>query len=101
MIVHGDKDPVPSEQGEEMFTALKRLNTWAQFVRYWGEEHGIESPQNQKDLWAEFILGSMSFSNRRGGILNLGLAEGASCKLISSRLADVCRTRGAGYHRFS
>ena len=51
MIVQGDEDSVPIEQGEEMFSALQRENKRAQFVRYWGEGHSIENPQNVKDLW--------------------------------------------------
>jgi dipeptidyl aminopeptidase/acylaminoacyl peptidase len=51
MIVQGDQDFVAIEQGEEMFSALKRQDKRAEFVRYWGEGHGISNGQNQKDLW--------------------------------------------------
>jgi len=51
MIIQGDQDYVPIEQGEEMFTALYRQNRPASFVRYWGEGHGIESPANIRDMW--------------------------------------------------
>lgn len=51
MIVQGDEDFVPMEQGEEMFSALSRLNKRAEFVRYWGEGHVISNPVNQRDLW--------------------------------------------------
>lgn len=52
MLVQGDQDFVPIQQGEEMFTALQRLGKDALFVRYWGEWHGISSPANRRDLWA-------------------------------------------------
>ena len=35
-----------------MFTALKRQNKRAEFVRYWGEGHTLNSPANIRDLWA-------------------------------------------------
>ena len=51
MIVQGDMDYVSMEQGEQIFTALFRQNKRAQFVRYWGEGHVIQSPANIRDLW--------------------------------------------------
>lgn len=51
MIVQGDIDYVSIQQGEELFTALYRLGKKAQFVRYWGEGHVLESPANTRDLW--------------------------------------------------
>ena len=49
MIVDGDMDPI--EQSEEFFTAMERQGKRAEFVRYWGEDHVITSPQNLYDLW--------------------------------------------------
>jgi len=51
MIVQGDMDYVGIQQGEQFFTALYRQNKRAQFVRYWGEGHSIESPVNFRDMW--------------------------------------------------
>ena len=51
MIVQGDQDYVPIQQGEEFFSALFRQNKSAVFVRYWGEGHSFESPANITDLW--------------------------------------------------
>jgi dipeptidyl aminopeptidase/acylaminoacyl peptidase len=51
MIVQGDLDYVSIVQGEEFFSALYRQGKPAQFVRYWGEGHTIESPANIRDLW--------------------------------------------------
>ncbi len=51
MIVQGDQDYVPIQQGEEFFTALYRQRRPAAFVRYWGEGHILESPANIKDMW--------------------------------------------------
>jgi len=46
MIIQGDMDYVPVQQGEEFFTALYRQGKRAAFVRYWGEGHGFDSPAN-------------------------------------------------------
>jgi dipeptidyl aminopeptidase/acylaminoacyl peptidase len=51
LIVQGDLDYVAIQQGEEFFTSLYRQRKRAQFVRYWGEGHTIESPANVRDLW--------------------------------------------------
>jgi len=51
MIIQGDLDYVPVEQGEEFFSALYRQGKPADFVRYWGEGHVLESPANVKDMW--------------------------------------------------
>ena len=53
LIVQGDMDYVPIQQGEEFFTALYRQNKPASMVRYWGEGHIIESPANVADMWAK------------------------------------------------
>jgi dipeptidyl aminopeptidase/acylaminoacyl peptidase len=51
LIIQGDLDYVPIEQGEEFFTALYRQNKQAEFVRYWGEGHVLDSPANIRDMW--------------------------------------------------
>ncbi|QOY85693.1 S9 family peptidase [Paludibaculum fermentans] len=51
LIVQGDQDYVPIQQGEEFFTALYRQNKPTGFVRYWGEGHVLESPANIEDVW--------------------------------------------------
>src|SRR5262249_51574906 len=44
MIVQGDMDFVPLQQGEEFFLSLQRQNKRADLVRYWGEGHTLNSP---------------------------------------------------------
>src|SRR5262249_8732471 len=44
LIIQGDLDYVPIQQGEEFFSALYELNKRAEFVRYWGESHVLDSP---------------------------------------------------------
>jgi dipeptidyl aminopeptidase/acylaminoacyl peptidase len=56
LIVQGDLDYVPMQQGEEFFTGLYRRGVPAEFVRYWGEGHVIESPPNVVDLWERVIV---------------------------------------------
>jgi len=51
MMIHGDLDFISIDQSEQFFTALARLNRDVLFVRYWGEEHLINQPQNQRDMW--------------------------------------------------
>lgn len=51
MIIQGDIDYVPMQQGEELFTALNRQGKEAKLVRYWGEGHVISSPANIRDMW--------------------------------------------------
>jgi len=51
MIVQGDMDFVPIQQGEEFFTALYRQNKRAAFVRYIGEGHLLQGQANVRDMW--------------------------------------------------
>lgn len=51
MIIQGDYDMVPIQQGEEVFSALYRQNKRSQFVRYWGEGHVVEGQANVRDFW--------------------------------------------------
>jgi dipeptidyl aminopeptidase/acylaminoacyl peptidase len=52
LIVQGDLDFVPIQQGEEVFTSLYRLGRRAEFARYWGEGHELRSPANIRDMWS-------------------------------------------------
>jgi len=51
LIMQGDMDYVAMQQGEEFFNALYRQGKRAEFVRYWGEGHVLESPANIADMW--------------------------------------------------
>lgn len=51
MLIQGNLDFVPIEQGEEYFTALYRQGIRAEFVRYAGEWHTISNRENVLDLW--------------------------------------------------
>ena len=55
LIMHGDLDPQGIEQSEMYFSVLNRLGKTAEFVRYVGEEHGIESPFNILDFWSRIF----------------------------------------------
>jgi dipeptidyl aminopeptidase/acylaminoacyl peptidase len=55
MIIQGDLDYVPMQQGEEFFKALYRQGKRARFVRYWGEDHVLTSPANIKDMWKQIF----------------------------------------------
>ena len=56
LIIQGDMDYVPIQQGEQFFSALYRQGRRARFVRYWGEGHVFQSPANIEDMW-KHILG--------------------------------------------
>jgi dipeptidyl aminopeptidase/acylaminoacyl peptidase len=55
LIVHGDMDYIPIQQGEEFFMSLYRQGKRAAFVRYWGEGHVLESPANIRDMWQRIL----------------------------------------------
>jgi dipeptidyl aminopeptidase/acylaminoacyl peptidase len=52
LLMHSDLDPnFQMEQFDEVFTALFRLGRDVEYVRYWGEGHGLNSPANVRDMW--------------------------------------------------
>ena len=53
LIIQGDMDYVPLQQGEQFFSALYRQGKRARFVRYWGEGHVFQSPANIVNMWEE------------------------------------------------
>ncbi len=53
LIIQGDMDYVPLQQGEQFFSALYREGKRARFVRYWGEGHVLQSPANIRDMWQQ------------------------------------------------
>ncbi|MCT9071237.1 alpha/beta fold hydrolase [Cupriavidus gilardii] len=55
IIVQGDQDYVSIGQGEEMYSALRRLGKPVRFVRYWGEGHVIAGAANIADMWTEVM----------------------------------------------
>lgn len=55
LLLHGDQDYVEIGQSEQMFGALRALGKRAEFVRYWGEGHVLESPANIRDAWERII----------------------------------------------
>lgn len=55
MIIQGDIDYVAIQQGEEFFNSLYRQGKRAEFVRYWGEGHVLESPANIRDMWVRIF----------------------------------------------
>jgi hypothetical protein len=56
LLMHTDLDVnFPMEQFDEMFTQMMRWHKEAQYVRYWGEEHGVTSPANIRDQWSRML----------------------------------------------
>ncbi len=52
LIIQGDMDYVPIQQGEEFFMAMNRQGKRARFLRYWTSGHGI-SGANELDMWKQ------------------------------------------------
>jgi pimeloyl-ACP methyl ester carboxylesterase len=55
LLVHGDQDPVPYPQAEEMFSALHRQRKAAILLTFFGESHSISSPPNIRRYFASAI----------------------------------------------
>jgi dipeptidyl aminopeptidase/acylaminoacyl peptidase len=53
LMIHGDVDSISITQAEQFFVAMNRLNKRSKLVRYLGEGHGIDSPQNILDFWQQ------------------------------------------------
>ncbi len=54
LLIHGGLDTAAHvTQAEEIFSALHREDKEVLFVKYFGEHHLIEQPQNQHDLWRQ------------------------------------------------
>jgi dipeptidyl aminopeptidase/acylaminoacyl peptidase len=67
MIIQGDMDYVSIRQGEEFFSALYRQAKRAEFVRYWGEGHVLESPANIRDMWDRIFAWLEQFPSPSSG----------------------------------
>jgi Prolyl oligopeptidase family len=53
LLEKSDFDAVGAmEEFDQMFSAMLRLRKEAQYVRYWGEGHGVSSPANIIDEWS-------------------------------------------------
>ncbi len=65
LIVQGDMDYITMQQGEEFYTALYRQGKRAEFVRYWGEGHILESPANIRDMWQRILAWFEEFGSAR------------------------------------
>jgi dipeptidyl aminopeptidase/acylaminoacyl peptidase len=79
LIIQGDMDYVAMQQGEEFFNALYRQGKRAEFVRYWGEGHVLESPANIEDMWQRLFswFDEMLAPPKDGPEANTGNAKAA------------------------
>ena len=72
LFVHGEADlRVPIEQGEQMYTALRKQKVPARFIRYPDSYHGGWSPWNtvhryRQELawWQNYLNGASATSER-------------------------------------
>jgi dipeptidyl aminopeptidase/acylaminoacyl peptidase len=72
LFVHGESDlRVPIEQGEQMYTALKKRKVPAMFIRYPDSYHGGWSPWNtvhryhyEMAWWKKYLSGTSTSSDR-------------------------------------
>lgn len=56
MMIHSDLDSFSTFNYEALFSALYRLAKRAQLVRYYGEGHGLQSPDNIRDFYKRVLL---------------------------------------------
>jgi dipeptidyl aminopeptidase/acylaminoacyl peptidase len=68
MIIQGDIDYVAIQQGEEFFNSLYRQGKRAEFVRYWGEGHVLESPANIRDMWNRIFAWLEQFPGKAANV---------------------------------
>ena len=72
LFVHGESDlRVPIEQGEQMYTALKKRKVPAMFIRYPESYHTGWSPWNtvhryhyEMEWWQKYLDGARTSSER-------------------------------------
>jgi Prolyl oligopeptidase family len=43
------------QQAEEFYTALERLGKRSRLVKYFGDDHVLQSPANIKDSWRQVL----------------------------------------------
>ncbi|QJU60280.1 S9 family peptidase [Sphingomonas sp. AP4-R1] len=55
LIVAGERDFVPLQQAEQLFSALYRQGKDAVLLSYWGEEHNMSSPANLRDSYRRIL----------------------------------------------
>lgn len=55
LLIQSDLDGLPLGQSDEIYSALVRMGKDAQYVRYWGEGHGVASPANARDEWSRVL----------------------------------------------
>lgn len=55
LLLHGDLDPVPASQADEVFIGLRRLGKEVEYAKYAGEGHGFILYANQVDYWKRLI----------------------------------------------
>jgi dipeptidyl aminopeptidase/acylaminoacyl peptidase len=55
LLLHGDLDPVPVEQADQVYFALRRLGKPVEYARYVGMGHNLTDPGNERDYWERLI----------------------------------------------
>lgn len=55
MMIHSDFDSFSSYHYEALFSAMYRLGNTAQLIRYYGEGHGVRSPENIRDFYRRIL----------------------------------------------
>jgi dipeptidyl aminopeptidase/acylaminoacyl peptidase len=55
LMLHGDFDGAMVQQAEEFYSALNRLGKRARLVKYFGDDHVLQSPANISDSWQKIL----------------------------------------------
>lgn len=99
MIIQGDQDPQGIQQAEEFFTALHRQGKRAEFVRYVGDGHVIESPANIRDMWTR--IAAWLRETLRGAPVHNSVQGAGDTEHRLSRRQLRCRVEPSGSTRVS
>jgi dipeptidyl aminopeptidase/acylaminoacyl peptidase len=55
LLIHGEIDPLPALQSDQVYFALRRLGKPVEYARYRDTGHSMTDPANQLDYWRRVI----------------------------------------------
>jgi dipeptidyl aminopeptidase/acylaminoacyl peptidase len=55
LLIHGDIDPVPVLQSDQVYFALRSLGKTVEYARYGNVGHSMTDPANVRDFWRRRI----------------------------------------------
>ena len=55
LLIHGDADPLPALQSDQVYFALQRLGKTVEYARYRNAGHSMTDPDNELDYWRRLV----------------------------------------------